>query len=187
MDQAELDNNYKKDITCHLTHSVDIAYGMVLSRSGSETVRKKVSLRPLLKVQVLDGSNVALQAMAEITSCQSNPNNIEKMRVPFAFQVFGNKMLNGLRLYESWNTSVEAYNRCSSSLGLQDPYLMAMLNLVFLPPCLSQTCWETKSLEKVTSSKVFLVTMTFPLQELKSRALFQIMLHVFKQKVMIGL
>lgn len=41
MDQAEFDNNYSKDTTCHLKHSVDIAYGIVLSRSCSGTVSKE--------------------------------------------------------------------------------------------------------------------------------------------------
>ncbi|KAH6921076.1 hypothetical protein HPB50_027934 [Hyalomma asiaticum] len=60
-----------------------------------------VSIRPLRKALELDGSNVTLQAMAGITSSHINPNNFEKMRVPFAFQVFGDKVLNALRLYET--------------------------------------------------------------------------------------
>ncbi|KAH8042757.1 hypothetical protein HPB51_025739 [Rhipicephalus microplus] len=41
MGQAEFDNNYSKDITCHLKHSVDIVYGIVLSRSCSGIVSKE--------------------------------------------------------------------------------------------------------------------------------------------------
>ncbi|KAH6945095.1 hypothetical protein HPB50_007201 [Hyalomma asiaticum] len=69
-------------------------------RSGRRQARW-VSLRPLRKALELDGSNVTLQAMAGIASSHTNSNNFEKMRVPFAFQVFGDKVLNGLRLYET--------------------------------------------------------------------------------------
>ncbi|KAL1445763.1 hypothetical protein MTO96_044838, partial [Rhipicephalus appendiculatus] len=72
-----------------------------LLKSSFNTPAGEVSLRPLRKALELDGSNVTLQAMAGITSRHTNPNNFEKMRVPFAFQVFGDKVLNGLRLYET--------------------------------------------------------------------------------------
>lgn len=49
----------------------------------------------------LDGSNVTLQAMPGIRSCHTNPNNFEKMRVNFAFQLFSDIVLNGLRLYKT--------------------------------------------------------------------------------------
>ncbi|KAL3194413.1 hypothetical protein MRX96_016207 [Rhipicephalus microplus] len=41
MGQAEFDNNYSEDTTCHLKHSVDIVYGIVLSRSCSGIVSKE--------------------------------------------------------------------------------------------------------------------------------------------------
>ncbi|KAL3220283.1 hypothetical protein MRX96_029965 [Rhipicephalus microplus] len=41
MGRAEFDNNYSKDITCHLKHSVDVVYGIVLSRSCSGIVSKE--------------------------------------------------------------------------------------------------------------------------------------------------
>ncbi|KAH6939140.1 hypothetical protein HPB50_016112 [Hyalomma asiaticum] len=72
-----------------------------LLKSSFNTPVGEVSLRPLRKALELDGSNVTLQAMPGITSSHTNPNNFEKMRVSFAFQVFGDKVLNGLRLYET--------------------------------------------------------------------------------------
>lgn len=55
----------------------------------------------------LDGSNVTLQAMPGITCCHININNSEKMRVSYAFQLFGDTVLNELRFYK---TELEARN-----------------------------------------------------------------------------
>ncbi|KAH8035336.1 hypothetical protein HPB51_004577 [Rhipicephalus microplus] len=74
--------------------------GMV-PRHDFHMIVNTVSLRPLQKALELDGSNVTLQAMSGITRSHTNLNNFEKMRVLFAFQVFGDKVLNGLRLYET--------------------------------------------------------------------------------------
>ncbi|XP_075739015.1 uncharacterized protein LOC142784501 [Rhipicephalus microplus] len=67
------------------------------------------SLRPVKEALTLDGSNVTLQAMPGITTRHTQPNNFEKMRVTYAFQLFSDTVLNGLRLYKN---DVEA--KCGS-------------------------------------------------------------------------
>lgn len=69
----------------------------------------QVSLRPVKEALTLDGSNVTLQAMPGITTRHTQPNNFEKMRVTYAFQLFSDTVLNGLRLYKN---DVEA--KCGS-------------------------------------------------------------------------
>lgn len=49
----------------------------------------------------MDGSNVTLQAMPGITTRHIQPNNFEKMRVTFAYQLFSDTVLNGLQLYRN--------------------------------------------------------------------------------------
>lgn len=49
----------------------------------------------------IDSSSVTLKAMPGITKCQLQPNAFEKMRVGYAFQLFGDKVLQGLRLYKA--------------------------------------------------------------------------------------
>ncbi|XP_077486615.1 uncharacterized protein LOC144097881 [Amblyomma americanum] len=72
-----------------------------LLKSSFNTPAGEVSLRPVREALKLDGTNVTLQAMPGIRSCHVNPNNFEKMRVSYAFQLFGDTVLNGLRLYKT--------------------------------------------------------------------------------------
>ncbi|KAL1420010.1 hypothetical protein MTO96_024717 [Rhipicephalus appendiculatus] len=74
-----------------------------------ETQKHAVSLRPVREALKLDGSNVTLQAVPAITASHTDPNNFEKMRTGYAFQLFGDIVLNGLRLYKA---DIEA--RCGS-------------------------------------------------------------------------
>lgn len=53
----------------------------------------------------IDRSSVTLKAMPGITKCHLQPNAFEKMRVGLAFQLFGEKVLQGLQLYK---TEIEA-------------------------------------------------------------------------------
>ncbi|KAH7973922.1 hypothetical protein HPB49_007076 [Dermacentor silvarum] len=62
---------------------------------------EKVSLHPVKEALKMDGSNVTLQAMPGITTRHIQPNNFEKMRVTFAYQLFSDTVLNGLRLYRN--------------------------------------------------------------------------------------
>lgn len=48
-----------------------------------------------------DSSNVTLKAMPGLTRTHLYPNNFEKMRVSYAFQLFGAKVLQGLHLYKT--------------------------------------------------------------------------------------
>lgn len=48
----------------------------------------------------MDCSNVTLKAMPGLTSVHLQPNNFEKMRVNFAFQLFGDRVITGLQFYK---------------------------------------------------------------------------------------
>ncbi|KAK8772616.1 hypothetical protein V5799_024142 [Amblyomma americanum] len=72
-----------------------------LLKSSFNTPAGEVSLWPVREALKLDGTNVTLQAMPGIRSCHVNSNNFEKMRVSYAFQLFGDTVLNGLRLYKT--------------------------------------------------------------------------------------
>ncbi|KAH7931459.1 hypothetical protein HPB51_029845 [Rhipicephalus microplus] len=45
-------------------------------------------------------NNVTLKAMPGLTSVHLNPNNFEKMRVNYAFQLFGDHVITGLQFYK---------------------------------------------------------------------------------------
>lgn len=89
----------------------------------------QVSVHPVREALKVDGSNVTLQAMPGITTRHVQPNNFEKMRVTYAFQLFGDTVLNGLRLYQS---DIEA--RCGSIeavlifFGYDEKYLLWSLD-----------------------------------------------------------
>ncbi|KAH7979238.1 hypothetical protein HPB49_008804 [Dermacentor silvarum] len=72
-----------------------------LLKSGFNTPTGPVSLHPVKEALKMDGSNVTLQAMPGITTRHIQPNNFEKMRVTFAYQLFSDTVLNGLRLYRN--------------------------------------------------------------------------------------
>ncbi|KAG0425384.1 hypothetical protein HPB47_027442, partial [Ixodes persulcatus] len=59
-----------------------------------------VSIQPVRKAFKLDCSNLTLKAMPGLTSVHLHPNGFEKMRVTFAFQLFGNRVINGLHFYK---------------------------------------------------------------------------------------
>lgn len=48
----------------------------------------------------IDSSNVTLKVMPGITRCHLDPNGFEKMRVSYAFQLFGTKVLQAFHLYK---------------------------------------------------------------------------------------
>lgn len=48
----------------------------------------------------LDRDNLTLKAMPGLTLTHLQPNSFEKMRVSYAFQLFGEKVLRGLQLYK---------------------------------------------------------------------------------------
>lgn len=64
-----------------------------------------VSMQHIRQAFNIDHSSVTLKAMPGITKCHLQPNAFEKMRVGLAFQLFGEKMLQGLQLYK---TEIEA-------------------------------------------------------------------------------
>nr|XP_037280523.1 uncharacterized protein LOC119173843 [Rhipicephalus microplus] len=59
-----------------------------------------VSLDAVKDVYAMDGSIVTLRVMHGIREAHLNPNNFEKMRVPYAYQLFGPQVTRGLRFYQ---------------------------------------------------------------------------------------
>ncbi|XP_054928431.1 uncharacterized protein [Dermacentor andersoni] len=59
-----------------------------------------VSIQPVRQAFKLDSSQLTLKAMPGLTSAHLQPNGFEKMRVTFAFQLFGNRVINGLHFYK---------------------------------------------------------------------------------------
>ncbi|KAH7932756.1 hypothetical protein HPB49_002270 [Dermacentor silvarum] len=60
-----------------------------------------VTVRPVSSGIAKDGNNVALQALHGITSSHTNPNSFEVQRVSLAFQLFSDKVTQGLRLHRA--------------------------------------------------------------------------------------
>lgn len=66
----------------------------------------------MLEALKVDGSNVTLHAMPGITNSHVNPDNFEKMRVNYAFQLFGDCL--------EWAASVQL----ESKFGSIEPLLI---------------------------------------------------------------
>ncbi|KAH7981059.1 hypothetical protein HPB49_021215 [Dermacentor silvarum] len=49
----------------------------------------------------IDSSSLTLKAMPGITKCHLQPNSFEQQRVSYAFQLFGERVLQGLHLYKA--------------------------------------------------------------------------------------
>ncbi|KAK8773071.1 hypothetical protein V5799_012395 [Amblyomma americanum] len=60
-----------------------------------------VSMDHVKQAFKIDSNNVTLKAMPGITTRHLQPNNFEKMRITYAFQLFGAKVLQGLHLYKT--------------------------------------------------------------------------------------
>ncbi|KAL3195183.1 hypothetical protein MRX96_001857 [Rhipicephalus microplus] len=60
----------------------------------------RVSLDAVKDVYAMDGNIVTLRVIDGIRQAHLNPNNLEKMRVPYAYQVFGQQVTRGLRFYQ---------------------------------------------------------------------------------------
>lgn len=59
----------------------------------------QVSIQPVRQAFKVDSTNVTLKAMPGLTSVHLQPNSFEKMRVSIAFQLFGDRVINGLLFY----------------------------------------------------------------------------------------
>ncbi|XP_077491439.1 uncharacterized protein LOC144102047 [Amblyomma americanum] len=59
-----------------------------------------VSIQPLRQAFRIDSGNITLKAMPGLTLVHLQPNGFEKMRVTLAFQLFGDRVLNGLNFYK---------------------------------------------------------------------------------------
>ncbi|XP_075732252.1 uncharacterized protein LOC142774975 [Rhipicephalus microplus] len=71
-----------------------------LLKGPLSTPNGKVSIEPVKKVYEMDCNNVTLKAMPDLTSVHLNSNKFEKMRVNYAFQLFGNLVITGLQFYK---------------------------------------------------------------------------------------
>ncbi|KAK8771851.1 hypothetical protein V5799_024900 [Amblyomma americanum] len=71
-----------------------------LLQTTFDTPDGTVSLEPLKEALNLDANNITLKAMPRLTKVHLEPNNFEKMRVSYAFQLFSSDTLRGLHLYK---------------------------------------------------------------------------------------
>lgn len=60
----------------------------------------QVSIQPLRETFKIDCTNVTLKAMPGLSSVHLQPNSFERMRVNLAFQLFGDRVINGLQFYK---------------------------------------------------------------------------------------
>ncbi|XP_075739505.1 uncharacterized protein LOC142784971 isoform X3 [Rhipicephalus microplus] len=60
----------------------------------------QVDIQHVREAHKIDSSNVTLKVMPGITRCHLDPNGFEKMRVSYAFQLFGTKFLQAFHLYK---------------------------------------------------------------------------------------
>nr|XP_037276033.1 uncharacterized protein LOC119168745 [Rhipicephalus microplus] len=71
-----------------------------LLKSGFNTPAGHVDMQHVREAHKIDSSNVTLKVMPGITWCHLDPNGFEKMRVSYAFQLFGTKVLQAFHLYK---------------------------------------------------------------------------------------
>ncbi|KAH8037144.1 hypothetical protein HPB51_008826 [Rhipicephalus microplus] len=72
-------------------------------------ISEKVSVHPVREAYLLDRSVRTLKVMPNLTETHLEPNSFEKMRTPFAFQLFGPYVLRGLAFYKE-----DIERRCGS-------------------------------------------------------------------------
>ncbi|KAL1436218.1 hypothetical protein MTO96_049847 [Rhipicephalus appendiculatus] len=70
-----------------------------LLTTNFDTPDGMVSLQPLREAFTLDSNNLTMKAMPQLTKVHLEPNNFEKMRSSYAFQIFSSQSLRGLQLY----------------------------------------------------------------------------------------
>lgn len=68
-----------------------------------------MSVHPVREAYLLDRSVRTLKVMPNLTETHLEPNSFEKMRTPFAFQLFGPYVLRGLAFYKE-----DIERRCGS-------------------------------------------------------------------------
>ncbi|KAH6935725.1 hypothetical protein HPB50_008666 [Hyalomma asiaticum] len=97
-------------ITCSLEHPVDSSRQLYFLSDFPhllKCVRNTLLQHPLntpngmpvRQAFKVDSTNVTLKAMPGLTSVHLQPNSFEKMRVSIAFQLFGDRVINGLLFY----------------------------------------------------------------------------------------
>ncbi|KAM7284244.1 hypothetical protein ISCGN_001341 [Ixodes scapularis] len=96
-------------ISCQIFLIYSSASGNTLLKYPLNTPDGMVSMRPVREAFKKDSSNVTLKAMPGLTSVHLQPNGFEKMRVSFAFQLFGDRVINGLQFFQD-----ELESSCSS-------------------------------------------------------------------------
>ncbi|KAH8038261.1 hypothetical protein HPB51_000234 [Rhipicephalus microplus] len=80
-----------------------------LLQKGFATPDGLVSVHPVREAYLLDRSVRTLKVMPNLTETHLEPNSFEKMRTPFAFQLFGPYVLRGLAFYKE-----DIERRCGS-------------------------------------------------------------------------
>lgn len=72
-------------------------------------------MQPIREAYKIDSSSLTLKAMPGLTKCHLQPNAFEKMRVGYAFQLFGTRVLQGLHLYKE-----DIESKCGSISATQE-------------------------------------------------------------------
>ncbi|KAH7977836.1 hypothetical protein HPB49_003713 [Dermacentor silvarum] len=103
-------------VNCNVQHRVDSSRSLFflsdfphlikclrnsLLKNGFDTPDGLVTVEHVKEAYKIDASSLTLKAMTGITQRHLAPNNFEKMRVTYAFQLFGKKVLQGLHLYKA--------------------------------------------------------------------------------------
>ncbi|KAH6932627.1 hypothetical protein HPB50_008196 [Hyalomma asiaticum] len=70
-----------------------------LLKMGFNTPAGHVIIQHVKEAHKIDSGNITLKAMPGITMCHTQPNGFEKMRVSYAFQLFGLKVIEAIYLY----------------------------------------------------------------------------------------
>ncbi|KAG0431514.1 hypothetical protein HPB47_021709 [Ixodes persulcatus] len=88
------------DYTSAEEKSVQSDHGMVIMFVPFVGKWSQVTMHHVREAFKIDASSLTLKAMPGITKCQLQPNAFEKMRVGLAFQLFADRVLQGLHLYK---------------------------------------------------------------------------------------
>ncbi|KAK8764226.1 hypothetical protein V5799_033166 [Amblyomma americanum] len=86
-----------------------------LLKTGFTTPEGKVSVRPVREEFLRDNNVRTLKVMPGFTEAHLDPNSFEKIRVSYAFQLFGSNVLRGMMFYKN-----EIERKCGSITATKD-------------------------------------------------------------------
>lgn len=87
-------------------HTLDFINAYIISKLNQvqfnmvHLISLQVDMQHVRKAYKIDSCNVTLKVMPGITRCHLDPNGFEKMRISYAFQLSGTKVLQAFHLYQ---------------------------------------------------------------------------------------